>query len=232
MLTKNNPSNLKAPFIAFVGVMGVGKSALAQAIAKKMGAESMIEPGAEAWPIDADKWEENVFILEEWVRNTNLTSFREARSLTSKGSSVVSDGGLFLIAKDCIDDPSCQFYYGLLNEKEKQILRQETLEDWNEAPCPDILVLLETDIDTWKKLLATRGRKMDDNLEFIANYSGQQRVIREAAQRYTAEKGIKLITFKNQYSTSAESADRLYLEVEILLKEPAFNKSATIKTSF
>ena len=230
MLTESHQSALtferQAPFIAFVGVMGVGKSTLTQALAQRLGAKSLIEPGAEAWPIAGDKWEEHAFILEQWVRNINLAHFNEALDLTENGTAVVADGGLFLLTKECIDNPSCQFYFGLFSDKEKQETRQVAQMDWNEAPCPNILVLLETDIDTWKRFLSLRGRAMDGNEEFIANYTGQQKVIREAAQKYAAEKGIKLISFMNIFSKNIENADRLYLEIKNSLHEPTVNHQA------
>ena len=206
--------SLSTAFIALAGVMGVGKSSLARVLAEKISVTEFIEPEADAWPVpEGEDWEEHVFNLEQWVRETHLDYFKDARQLAEQGRGSVADGGLFLLAKEFMDDPACQFYYGLMNESELKQVRQFAESDWNEAPCPDVLVLLETDFETWRRFLLSRGRSMDTNKNFIDHYAGQQQVIKIAANKYAEEKGIKLVTFTNTFSNITINASRLHDEI-------------------
>jgi deoxyadenosine/deoxycytidine kinase len=207
---KKMPSASHAPFIAFAGVMGVGKSVLAQALARAIGGKAFIEPGVEQWPIPAgEKWEDHILQLEQWVSQTNFRLFTEARQTASSGTPAIADGGLFMLAKEYMDDAACQFYYGLMRADEIEIARAQAISDWDHAPRPDLLILLETDIATWKQFLQTRGREMDANEAFIANYAGQQRIIRQAAEKFAAEKGVRLFCYVNTVGEVAEHAVRI-----------------------
>lgn len=211
-----NHAAVGAQFIAFVGVMGVGKSSIAKALADKIGAAEFIEPEEDAWPIpEGERWEDHVFMLEQWVRDTHLAYFQEARRNVTQGKASVADGGLFLLAKEYMDDASCQFYYGLMNEDEIKQVRHHALVDWDNAPCPDVIILLETDFETWKRFLQIRGRTMDANKNFIDHYAGQQQVIKVAAKKYAEEKGIKLVRFTNTFSNISINASRLYDQIMI-----------------
>lgn len=200
----------RAPFIAFAGVMGVGKSSLARGVAKCLGGHSLVEPEADTWPVPkGERWEDHVMLLERWVHDTNLSLFQQASRTAVSGILAVADGGLFVLAKEYMDDPACQFYYGHLARDEMQQLRETACADWRDAPCPDIMVVIEADLDTWRQMIQKRGRSMDANQGFIASYHGQQRIIRSAAESYAAEKGIKLLRFTNQWSDPDTSAQRL-----------------------
>lgn len=211
--TRHHASS-KSLFIALAGVMGVGKSSLARALAARLGGQCFIEPEADAWPIpEGGHWEDHVMQLETWVHDTNLSLFQQAKHAAASGVTSVADGGLFVLAKEYMDDSACQFYYGSLSADEMQQLRQIARADWYEAPCPDVLVLLEVDLDTWRQMLNKRGRTMDGNQAFIASYADQQRVIRAAAEIYAREKNIKLICFENVWSDHDKCAYQLASEI-------------------
>lgn len=208
--SRHNHVSSRSLFIAFAGVMGVGKSSLARALANCLGGRYFIEPEAEAWPVpEGGKWEDHVMQLEQWVHDTNLLLFQQAKITSDSGVTSVADGGLFVLAKEYMDDPACEFYYGLLSADEMQQLRETARADWYGAPCPDVLVLVETDLETWKRMLQKRGRIMDANPSFIASYQEQQRVIRAAAEKYAREKNIKVIRFNNAWADADENAHQL-----------------------
>lgn len=211
--TRHDASS-KSLFIALAGVMGVGKSSLARALAARLGGQCFIEPEADAWPIpEGGHWEDHVMQLETWVHDTNLSLFQQAKHAAASGILSVADGGSFVLAKEYMNDPACQFYYGLVSDDEMRQLRETALSDWRDAPCPDVLVLIEANLDAWKKMLQKRGRIMDANQAFIACYHDQQRVIRAAAEIYAREKNIKLICFENVWSDPDKCVYQLASEI-------------------
>jgi deoxyadenosine/deoxycytidine kinase len=216
-MSENSPHHQvssRSLFIAFAGVMGVGKSSLARALAKQLGGRYFIEPEADAWPVpEGEKWEDHVMQLEKWVHDTNLSLFQQAMSSAESGVTSVADGGLFVLAKEYMDDPACEFYYDLLSADEMQQLRETACADWHEAPCPDVLVLVETDLKMWKRMLQKRGRIMDANPSFIASYHEQQRAIRAAAETYAREKKINMIRFNNTWMDIDKNAHQLAKDI-------------------
>lgn len=207
-------SQTSAPFIAFAGVMGVGKTTLAQALADLTGVAAFLEPGAEAWPVPAgEHWHQHMMALEQWTRDKQLTSFMNAQKHTESGLPAISDGCYFLLAKKLIHHPSCQYYYGKFNTEEKQQVEKLAEHDWHHAPRPDIIVLVEADPGSWIQFLLRRGRSMDKDPDFIKNYLGQQAVIRAAVEEYTSHNKIDLICFQNSSGVIQEAARLLYTAV-------------------
>ncbi len=136
-------------FIGFIGVPGVGKSSVAKELAELLNAEVFIEPGEEHYPIDNERdWQEQVDILENWVCETNLKNFQDARLLADNGEISIADAGIFLVNKELIYSPSYSWWYDLIPKEEKEKLYQSSLSNWENAPCPDVLVLFETDEHT------------------------------------------------------------------------------------
>lgn len=201
----NNQNGL---FIAFVGVPGVGKSTVANQLAKQIGAKVFIEPGEEAWPIDPDKSpEDQVGLLEKWVCESNSKNFREARELADRGHITVADAGIFLMNKKLIYADCCKWWYGKISDDENTALYQQALFDWNsKATCPDVLVLFEVDKDTWLQFLKIRNRAMDDNVEQIETYDAQQALMAHAAQSYAEKHNIPFIKFKSNFGSPEQSA--------------------------
>ncbi len=203
-------------FIGFIGVPGVGKSTLATALAKHLNANLFIEPGEASWPIHHDvPWQQQVTVLENWVRETNHKNFQEARSLANAGKYAVADAGLFLINRELINAKSAEWYYAHMHEDERKQLHDLSVADWQHAPCPDVMVLLETDIDTWRRFLAARGRSMDADDQFIQYYPEQQALIAAAARQIANDRGMQLISFTNQFGAPEKSAAELAQQLKI-----------------
>lgn len=183
-------------FIGFIGMMGTGKSTLAKALAQHLQAQAFIEPEAEHWPIpDGEPWENHVYALESWVRNTNYNHFMLAREAADKGACAVSDGGFFLLNRELMGTDCCDWYFSHLSADEYDRLLNQAIADWASAPAVDILVLLEADKATWLSFLKERGREMDENADMVKHYEALQHLIAAAATKFATERGIPLVRF-------------------------------------
>jgi deoxyadenosine/deoxycytidine kinase len=208
----------KGLFIGFIGVTGVGKTSVAYALAKKIGAHVFLEPGEESWPIDHDKsWQEQVAILENWVCESNLHNFEKARQLADAGDVAVTDAGIFLVNQELIHTPCNDWWYGLIPQDEKDRIYQKALSDWKNAPCPDVLVLFETDKNTWLRFMQQRGRSTDSDETCLSTYLEQQSVMAQAAKKFANARGTFFIKFNNDYGSPEQSANRLYEQLNSLL---------------
>ncbi len=201
----------KGNFIGFIGVPGVGKTSVAYELAKKLKAEVFLEPGEDSWPMDHEKpWQEQVNILETWVCESNFNNFQNARQVADSGAIAVADAGIFLVNRELIHAPCNDWWYGLLEAEEKEKIYQKSLLDWVNAPCPDVLVLFETDLNTWLRFMHKRGRSTDSDETCLNSYIEQQSVMRKAAKQFAQDRGVSFITFKNEYGSPEVSANKLF----------------------
>lgn len=207
----------KGIFIGFIGVPGVGKSSLTEALAKQLEAKAFIEPGEAYWPIDHTKpWHTQVDVLEKWVCESNRQNFSDARAIADAGGKAIADAGIFLVNREIIYADSCAFWYGHLKKEHKDEIYKMAVADWSNSPCPDVLVLLETDEDTWLRFLRQRARSADSDETFLSDYPAQQADIARAAEQFAKDRGIKFITYQNTTQTPEQNALLLWKKLESL----------------
>lgn len=127
-----------------------------------------------------------------------MKNFQEARLLANSGETTVADAGIFLVNKELIGASSFSWWYGLISQEEKDNIYQTALSDWVRAPCPDVLVLFETDTKTWQHFLQQRGRNTDSDETCLSTYLEQQTVMARAAKQFANERGISFIKFNNE----------------------------------
>lgn len=224
----------KGFFIGFIGVPGVGKSTVASALANRIGAEAFIEPGEESHPVnyENERWQDKVAILEKWVCETNLKNFQEARLLANAGNITIADAGIFLVNKELIYAPSFSWWYGLISKEESDRIYETALSDWVNAPCPDVLVLFETNAETWLRFLQQRGRHSDADETCVGTYLDQQAVMAQAAEKFANERGISFIKFNNEYASPEKSAELLHDTLSPLILECSDDETETNIAAF
>jgi deoxyadenosine/deoxycytidine kinase len=190
--------------------MGPGKKTLASVLAAELQGQAFIEPEAEAWPIpENESWQQHVFKLEQWVRETQLNNLTQARRAAESGKLAVSDCGFVLINYPLITAACNAWYFGNMSAEETKALCLLAEQDWHHAPIPDVIIYLETEKALWMEFLQQRGRSLDKSKEMIANFDAAQTLMADAAERYAAAHQLKLIRYQNTKEAPPIHATRL-----------------------
>ena len=153
------------------------------------------------------------------MNKTNLKNFQEARRLADTGDRTIADAGIFLVNQELIDAPAFSWWFGLISSEEKDKIKQIAKSDWSNAPCPDVLVLFETDTQTWLRFLLQRGRNTDTDEKCLSTYLDQKTVMAQAAEKFVNSRKIAFIKFNNEYGSPERSAALLYDNLMPLMKK-------------
>lgn len=193
-------------FIAFVGLPGSGKSAITTSLAKMWGADSFLEP--EEWPPAVSEREVcGRFTGLQWFRSARVPLYFAADQVRRRGGTAILDSyydklcahWLGAAGMEWLISPSDAYFSTAQNVAEL---------DWGRLPLVDVLIVLTVDESTWLKFLTARGRKLDETLTISKTY-GTQEYFRSAASKLEAETGIKLVEFRQEYSSPDDAARRL-----------------------
>jgi deoxyadenosine/deoxycytidine kinase len=196
----------RGKFIAFVGLPGSGKSAITSSLARVWGADPLLEP--EEWPPAVS--ERDVcghFTGLQWFRSMRVPLYFAAEHVRRRGGTAILDSyydklcahWLGAAGMEWLISPSDD-YFGLA-QKVADL-------DWRRLPLADVLVVLTVDEHTWLKFLGARGRKLDETLTIDKTY-GTQEYFRSAALKLEAETDIKVVEFRQEYSSPDDAARRL-----------------------
>lgn len=194
--------------IVGVGLCGCGKSSTFKELQKLLRCELFLEPEEEAWS-------EAIKEREHFDYFTALMSFRSMRiPMLYRAHQIKMKGGIALV--DTYYDKILHYYIGkkgtewLIDPNDPYFKAAKTIArlDLENLPDADVIVLFEIEINTWKKLLSLRGRQLDKDENFIASYHTYS-YFREAAVDLCRQKNIKLIEFKQEFSSPEIQAKRL-----------------------
>jgi len=193
-------------FIAFVGLPGSGKSAITTSLAKMWEADSFLEP--EEWPLAVSEREVcGHFTGLQWFRSMRVPLYFMAERVRRRGGTAILDSyydklcahWLGAVGMEWLISPSDE-YFGLA--------RKVAELDWRRLPLADVLVVLTVDESTWSKFLSARDRKLDEIFSISKTY-GTQEYFRSAASKLEAETDIKVVEFRQEYSSPDDAARRL-----------------------
>lgn len=213
----------KAYHIAIEGTIGVGKTSLANILAKKMQAKLVLE-----------EFEENPFLSEFYADKTRyafqtqlfflLSRYRqqiEFQQIDIFAKSIISD---YMFMKDRIfaslnlDDKEMQLYDKVAHILEKNIV------------YPDLIIFLQSDTERLIKNINSRGRIYEKNMDW-SYIDALNQIYNEYFFRY--DKSPLLIINTNDIDFVNDEND--LKEVLSTLKEPIigtkyFNPTKSIKT--
>lgn len=143
--------------IAIEGVIGAGKTTLAQMLSKSLGARLVLE-----------KFEENPFLPkfyedpERYAFQTQifflLSRYRQQKDLFQADlfhSHIISD---YIFEKDKI------FAYLTLQEEELKLYESLLTAIEKNIPQPDLVIYLQSSVDRLMKNIRMRGREMEENM--------------------------------------------------------------------
>ena len=222
-----NNQKKKGILIAAMGLPSVGKSSVIRELGMLLGCKTLIEKEESYWNqaiSDRDK-NHDFFTANMSFRCMRVPYYYEASRDVEEGKLVLLDTFYdklsYLYMEDKVnfkwlfDDDSA--YYNSLKEIVKL--------DYENLPDADYLIFFDIERDVWKKFMVKRGRKLDENKDFINSFDGIKKM-KEAVDEYKKyleenKKKLKIIKVKQKY----DSANRIALSVfaQLLHEEEIVN---------
>lgn len=196
------------PIIAFSGISGSGKSALAKILATTINASCISEPEENQWPeIARDTCAYGAAQALLAFRQIWAKMFLDAQHAAIK-KTVVLDTYFFKIFGYYLQKPGMQF---LLpgDDPYMQVLLQLNQLDRSIMPDAHVVVLFYVTMDDWKLFLASRARQWDAREEFGQSYERTTRYVADATIEHCKKNSIQLIHFKNEFGNAYQQAEKL-----------------------
>ena len=196
-------------FIAGIGLPGCGKSAVFRRAAELLpNAVSFLEPEEKCWPDAVNKRDAVGHITGvHWFRSIRVPKLYAARQQADQGCIALMDSFYDKLCSYYLGKPGMEWLIDPQDPYFANVLEMARL-DLRHLPEADAVVAVEVGESDWSHMLAARNRDLDRNTELQKTFPTQAYFM-EAARQYCAEKGVKLVSFKNTYSTLDESAGRL-----------------------
>lgn len=202
-------SDYRGVLIAGMGLPGCGKSSLFGHLEKIVKDVSCLrEPEEKEWSDAVHRRDEVGHITcLHWFRSTRVPHLYSARHSADNGR---------IVLLDSFYDKLCHYYLGkpglewLLKPEDpyfENFLETANL-DLLHLPDADVLVAIEVNEADWLMMIAGRNRSLDDKTNLHKTYHTQALFL-DAAGQYCRERNVKLVRFKNLFSTVEESAHRL-----------------------
>lgn len=190
------------------GLPGSGKTSVLSATAKLMGCASFLEPEENGW--DRAVMQRDVYGLIgalHWFRSQRVPNLFDARKIADDGDIVFLDTYYDKLCVHYLGKPGMEWLIPTDNKYFDNFFETAKL-DYNELPDSEIVVFFEVTKEDWEMMLGKRGRQLDQLIRVLDTYHTTG-LFRSAAERYCQDRGAKLITFHNQWSSVEAAAARL-----------------------
>ncbi|MEL6503588.1 MAG: hypothetical protein AAFQ10_03940 [Pseudomonadota bacterium] len=184
------------PFVAILGLAGVGKTTVARQLAKTLGGRAFCEPDRREWPsFIEDGFVEHAFDVLEWFRCYQVNAIRSAAAFGEYGLAIC-DAYYHKTMIGYVHHPSSEWiipksdpYFSAL----EKILEL----DANRLPNADLIIFLSVKHDQWRKMVRSRAQQGDDIL--LASAFASQEPMLHATEKHAFEVGIPMIHIQQQY---------------------------------
>jgi adenylate kinase family enzyme len=192
-------------FVAFLGLPGAGKSTLAQAFAKEIGAQAFLEPEEDEWPdYVRHPHPDGDFTRLMWFRAQRVPSYYAASTISAEGGIAVLDSYYDKWCEGWLGKPGLEW---LISPQDRyfEVAARAASIDRQCLPSADVVVLLEISIDLWLEQLQERDRTIDQSDPFLASHH-TQRYFLEAAEARAESDGTSLVRYRRQRLTPMDEA--------------------------
>ncbi len=192
-----------------IGLPACGKSSLFAQISERVHARVFLEPEEDTWPAAVrERARVGHATCIHWFRSARVPGLFEARA-------IANDGGVALV--DSYYDKLCFHYLGkpgmewLIAPTDPYFenIKETARIDMQHLPDADVLVLVTVGEEDWKRMISLRSRSLDEATQLHHTYATQCYFI-EAAEKYAAASGAKLVRFENTFSDLSSATDRLH----------------------
>ncbi len=204
----HNHEAKRGVMIAGVGISGAGKSSTFKALHKLTGGHLFVEPEESELPDFLKQLEHcDQFTILMAFRCLRMPNFIKAEKLRKKGELVLLDSYFDKIMYSYIGKKEFNWLMSAEHPYFPAVKAIKEL-DKDTIPDADVIVLFEIDYKTWRRFLKMRNRTTDNDECFLKSY-GIAKAIEEAVEDIARRKHIKVIKFRQEFSSPEEQAKKL-----------------------
>lgn len=191
--------------IVAMGLPACGKSSVFEHLSRLHKITVFHEPEEKDWPAAVtDRDVCGRFTAITWFRSQRVPQLFAAKLLRDAGENVLVDSYYDKLIAYYIDRPEMEWliskddpYYNLTSEIAKA--------DVKYLPNADVVVFFKLNIDTWRRFLNSRNRRLDRHPQFLESFPSQE-YFEYAADTYCSNTGATLIKYEQRFSSPDEAA--------------------------
>jgi len=194
--------------IAGVGLPGIGKSTLLQALAHRKGWQRFAEPEEAVWPTSArDHSLSGVFTALTWFRAMRVANLYAADRLRQQGQIALIDCYYDKLMTHYIEASQMEW---LIERSDPyfDLVKHMAFVDNHWLPTADIVILFTATFASWEQCILSRKRQLDVERVFPGAFPFQDHLLR-AAQLEIESSGSRLLLFENQFGSIEQAVERL-----------------------
>lgn len=192
--------------VAFAGLPGSGKSSVAKLLAAKKGISVFCEPEEPDWPeLIHNRHVYGHFTGLSWFRLTRVQLlFKAAHAARRDGCSVI-DSYYDVLIHHYLGKPE---FHWLIKPTDPYFVaaKEVCAADYQNLPKADVIIFLRVDLESWKQMLDSRGRRLDRDDNLKAEFGMQEEIWRACLQT-SVEHGSRLVEARQQWGSISETVE-------------------------
>lgn len=198
--------------IAFAGLPGSGKSTIARTLGSRRKVPVFCEPEEEHWPELIHKRDKyGHFTGLSWFRFTRVEQLHNAKEAAAITGCSIIDSYYDVLIHHYIGEPDFRW---LIEPSDPYfpVAKAMAAVDYNRLPRADVIVLLNVEMETWIKMLTTRGRRLDKD-ENLQDAFGMQNAIRRACFATAKDHNTRIVEVNQRWEQLEETTKVVFSEI-------------------
>lgn len=198
--------------IAFAGLPGSGKSTIARMLASKRKVPVFCEPEEEHWPELIHKRDKyGHFTGLSWFRFTRVEQLHDASEAAIVNGCSIVDSYYDVLIHHYLGESDFRW---LIKPSDPYfpVAKAMAAVDYTHLPRADVIVFLNVELETWVKMLAARGRRLDKD-ENLQDAFGMQNAIRRACLSTTDDHNTRIVEVNQRWEKPKETTQVVFSEV-------------------